>query len=55
MSQTTETPTAEDVQGVMLDANDALKSGEYKTALSKLKEAQRRCGVLVREGDDGDD
>lgn len=53
MSQTAEEDDiqAEDVQREMLDANEALKNGNYKTALSRLKEAKRRCGVLVREDD----
>ena len=51
MSQTTDEDEmeAEDVQREMLDANEALKDGNYRTALSRLKEAERRCGVLVRE------
>lgn len=51
MSQSSESSSREDVQNPMLDANEALKTGDYQTALSKLKEAQRRCGVLAREGD----
>lgn len=57
MSQRTDSPSVEveDVQNPILDANEALKNGEYRAAFSKLKQAERRCGVLVREGDDGDD
>lgn len=54
MSQTSSVDV-EDVQNPMLDANEALKNGDAKAALAKLQKAQRRCGVLVREGDDGDD
>lgn len=55
MSQTTEEDAieAEDVQREMLDANEALKNGDYQTAFGKLKDAQRKCGILIREGEDG--